>query len=91
MENRLIKILYCTARPTARSNRMNKLSNGNGIKRFQRQRSWLFDAEPYDRTEPLSPDDVTDNVRLKQALKRSVANINAPRHLITAIRNEIRK
>ncbi|MGD9628954.1 MAG: hypothetical protein AB7V18_06900 [Pyrinomonadaceae bacterium] len=72
---------------------MDRSSNGNGTfaKHFQTQRSWLYDVEPYARTGPRTLDEVADDERLKQAMRRTVAKTIAPSYLIDTIRNEIRK
>ncbi|MGQ0543627.1 MAG: hypothetical protein ACT4O9_17575 [Blastocatellia bacterium] len=66
-------------------------NTGTFAKQYQPQRNWLFDIEPYTRSGPQTYDDVADNQRLKNALRRSVAKVTAPHYLIDAIRKEIRK
>jgi hypothetical protein len=52
--------------------------------------NWLFEIEPYSRSQGDSLQDLRDNLRLKKAIKRAVEQDVAPLSLIAAIRDGIR-
>lgn len=52
--------------------------------------NWLFEVEPYSRTQTQTLADVRDDLRLKKLLKRAVESEMAPLSLIEAIRTGIR-
>lgn len=86
--------MYCdTFRCKVLEKRMNRTSKNNGTLAvpIRVRTNWLYDAEPYSRTSPRTFGDVADDLRLKSALKRAVAKIEAPSYLIDTIRKEIRK
>jgi len=53
------------------------------------KRYWLFDVEPYSRVQPITLEDVDDDRRLKEVLKRTVEKTVAPQSLIDSIRDAI--
>ena len=48
--------------------------------------NWLFEIEPYERTQTNTLSDIRDNLRLKKLLKRAVEREVAPLSLIDSIR-----
>jgi len=52
--------------------------------------NWLFEIEPYSRSQNESLSELRDNLRLKKALRRAVENDFAPIELIENIRTMIR-
>ena len=52
--------------------------------------NWLYDVEPYNRSQKETLTDVRDNLRLKKVLKRAVERDVAPLSLIESIRSGIR-
>lgn len=52
--------------------------------------NWLFEIEPYSRSQGESLSELRDNLRLKKALRRAVSNDFAPMELIENIRTMIR-
>jgi len=52
--------------------------------------NWLFEIEPYERSERETLVDVRENLRLKKLLKRAVERDVAPLSLIESIRTGIR-
>lgn len=52
--------------------------------------NWLFDVEPYERSQPETLADLRDNLRLRKILKRAVEREVAPLSLIESIRSGIR-
>jgi hypothetical protein len=52
--------------------------------------NWLFEVEPYSRTQNETLADLRDNLRLKKVLKRAVEREVAPLSLIQSIRDGIR-
>ena len=52
--------------------------------------NWLFEIEPYSRSQAESLSDIRDNLRLKKHLKRAVEREVAPLSLIKSIRTGIR-
>ena len=52
--------------------------------------NWLYEVEPYSRTEPQTVEDARENQRLKKLLKRAVERDVAPFSLIQSIRSGIR-
>jgi hypothetical protein len=52
--------------------------------------NWLFEIEPYSRSQGESLSDLRNNLRLKKALRRAVSNDFAPAALIENIRTMIR-
>lgn len=60
------------------------------IKRTEFRANWLFEVEPYSRSSGQTISELRDNLRLKRAMKRAIANDMAPLSLIERIRSEIR-
>ena len=60
------------------------------IKKFSFRANWLFEVEPYSRSQGESLGDLRDNLRIKKALKRAVERDLAPISLIEKIRADIR-
>jgi hypothetical protein len=58
--------------------------------RISTRANWLFEIEPYSRTQGSSLQDLRDDLRLKKALQRAIECEVAPLHLIEAIRAGIR-
>lgn len=52
--------------------------------------NWLFEIEPYSRSQNQSLAELRDNIRLKKMLKRAVRRDVAPLSLIESIRSGIR-
>ena len=52
--------------------------------------NWLFEIEPYSRSQNESLSELRDNLRLKKAMRRAVENDFAPIELIENIRTMIR-
>lgn len=52
--------------------------------------NWLFDVEPYERSQPETLADLRDNLRLRKILKQAVEREVAPLSLIESIRIGIR-
>ena len=52
--------------------------------------NWLFEIEPYSRTQGESLSEIRDNLKLKKALRRAVERDLAPISLIENIRASIR-
>jgi len=52
--------------------------------------NWLFEIEPYSRSQGESLSELRDNLRLKRALRQAVENDFAPIELIENIRTMIR-
>ena len=52
--------------------------------------NWLFEIEPYSRSQNESLSELRDNLRLKKAMRRAVENDFAPMELIENIRTMIR-
>jgi len=65
-------------------------SNSFG-KYFLTQRNWLYDAEPYSRTQPRTFTAILGDQRLKAAIRKAVKDVDAPQHLIDSIRENIRR
>jgi hypothetical protein len=59
-------------------------------KRSVARPNWLFEIEPYSRSQGDSLQDLRDNLRLKKAIKHAVEQDVAPLSLIAAIRDGIR-
>lgn len=76
---------------------MNKTNTSSAQDRWSATRSrvvrnnWMFEIEPYSRTQPETLETVRDNLRLKKHLQRAVSRDLAPLSLIGSIRAEIRK
>jgi hypothetical protein len=73
---------------------MNRSGKDNGFFRPAEakttSRNWLFEIEPYSRTQGESLSELRDNLRLKKALRRAVNRDLAPMSLIRSIRTDIR-
>lgn len=52
--------------------------------------NWLFEIEPFSRTQGESLSEIRDNLKLKKALRRAVERDLAPISLIENIRASIR-
>jgi len=52
--------------------------------------NWLFEIEPYSRSQKESLSELRNNMRLKRAMRRAVENDFAPIELIENIRTMIR-
>ena len=52
--------------------------------------NWLFEIEPYSRSQNESLSELRDNLRLKKAMRHAVENDFAPIELIENIRTMIR-
>lgn len=52
--------------------------------------NWLFEIEPYSRSENVTFQDLRDGLRLKKALQKAVQRDLAPISLIESIRAGIR-
>jgi hypothetical protein len=70
--------------------RKNSMSEKLAIKHTFRS-NWLFEVEPFSRSSSTTLQELRDNVRLKNHLKRAVATEMAPFSLIQLIREGIRK
>jgi hypothetical protein len=57
--------------------------------KLRRARNWMFEIEPFSREQ--MPGRESDDLRLKNALKRAVLKERAPDHLIESIRKQIQK
>ncbi len=64
--------------------------NVNGNRLRSRRMNWLFEVEPYSRSENVTFQDLRDGLRLKKALKKAVERDLAPLSLIDSIRAGIR-
>jgi hypothetical protein len=69
---------------------MNKYSEQPSRHNLMR-RNWLFEVEPFSRTEEKSFGELVDGLRLKRFLKRAVEKDFAPQSLIDSIKNGIRR
>lgn len=69
---------------------MTRFSSGKAKLSYVRDRSWMFEVEPYSRMSGKTLDDVRDDLRLKRALQRAVNRDLAPQSLIDGIKNDIR-
>ena len=65
-------------------------STQHAFKKFSLRTNWLFEVEPYSRSQGESLGELRDNLRIKKALKRAVAREFAPIDLIEKIRTGIR-
>ena len=70
---------------------MTKHANGRSGLTWAASGNWMFEAEPYSRTQPESFLEVRDDLRLKRAMRRAVRRDQAPQHLVDSIRNMIRE
>lgn len=60
-------------------------------KKISGKTNWFFEVEPYSRVSGESLGDLRDNLRIKNALKRAINKELAPRSLVVAIQNSIRR
>jgi hypothetical protein len=51
----------------------------------------IFDVELYSRAQQKTFSEVSDDLRLKRAMRRAVLRDSAPQHLVDSIRNMIRE
>jgi hypothetical protein len=75
----------------AMTNLTEKEDCGPTVKKFSFRSNWLFEVEPYSRVSGESLSDLRDNRRIKKALKRAINKEFAPRSLVDAIQNSVRR